>query len=191
MYCPLMQWPTQPTGPGFALSLASNQARRAAVSSTITGVCQMVHRGADHRRHAVVAMRDVETHSAEPVIHVRQQAEIAVLGDPARHVAQFLAHPRRIHVENDPRMVAGALGAGGESRHAAVLGRDDDVFLDHGGRSKAEHASRPAFNPIRTGASRILTGATHGRCRQILQSAPTCCRCPDEYTLQSGNITMS
>ena len=81
--------------------------------------------------HGIVAAGNVEADRSQPVIHVRQQAEVALPGDPARHVAQFFAGARRIHVENYRRERSRPIRAGGERPHAPVLCRDHDVLFEH------------------------------------------------------------
>jgi hypothetical protein len=61
----------------------------------------------------------IEAHVAELVVKVRKQAEIAVLGDPPGHVAQFLAHAAGVHVEDDCGPRPFAVRTRGEGRHAA------------------------------------------------------------------------
>src|ERR1019366_5384187 len=90
-----------------------------------------VHGGADQRRHGVGAPGNVEQHGAETVIHVRQDAEIAMAGDPARHVAQFLTRAWRIHVKDDRGEWARAVRAGDERWHDAVFRGDADVLFVH------------------------------------------------------------
>ncbi len=71
-------------------------------------------------------------HDAGAVIQVRQHHIIARGREPARHVAQFLADRRRVHVKDDDGKRAAALGMGDEGGGVAVLGGDFDLLVDHG-----------------------------------------------------------
>ena len=73
-----------------------------------------------------------ELHDARSVIEVRQHHVIARCAEPARHVAQFLADRRRVHVKEDDGMRPAALGMGDEGGGVAVFGRDFDLLVDHG-----------------------------------------------------------
>jgi len=64
----------------FVLGVEIGEQRGGIIGDALVG--QMVHRGTDHGRHPVVAARNVEMADPESGIHVRQHAEIAVLGDP-------------------------------------------------------------------------------------------------------------
>ena len=71
-------------------------------------------------------------HDAGTVIQIRQHHVITRSGQPARHVAQFLADRRRVHVEEDDGKRPAALGMSDESGGMAVLGRNFDLLVDHG-----------------------------------------------------------
>jgi hypothetical protein len=73
-----------------------------------------------------------QLHDARAVIQIGQHHVIARCAEPPRHVAQLLADRRRVHVKDDDREGAAALGVGDERRGLAVLGRNVDLLVDHG-----------------------------------------------------------
>ena len=73
-----------------------------------------------------------QLHHARAVIQVRQHHVIARGTEPARHVAQFLADRRRVHIKDDDGVRTAALGMGDERGGVAVLGRNFDLLVDHG-----------------------------------------------------------
>ena len=141
--------------PRFCLVLRVDKAEQARGVVHDLSVCQAVHRRAHALEHLVVAPVDVEAQRAEPVVHVRQHREIALLGDAPRHVAQFFADAGRIHVEDDPGVLARRIRAGHKARHLAVFGRDDDVLFDHGGGLRFRQSAAPSLARLRRPVTRF------------------------------------
>ena len=77
-----------------------------------------------------------------PVIQVRQQHVIADRAEPARHVAQFLADPRRVHQQQHRRIRLAALGMADEGLHRAILGRDVQRLFEHGASKRQMRRTR-------------------------------------------------
>src|SRR5207249_11640955 len=98
----------------------------------IRRIRQALDRASNHHGHCVVAAWNVEAERCETVMQVGQQTDIAVLRDPARHVAELLANAGRVHVENDAGKRARSLRTNGEARLATVLRLNHHVMFDHG-----------------------------------------------------------
>ena len=111
---PLMQCPTQPSGPGFTLSWPSRNPIIPAVGGGTPG-------GGRGRKAARVAAPNRGVGGAE----------VAVLRDALAHVAQLVAKARRIHVQDDRGVLTRCLGTRRERVLAPVFGVDDDVLFNH------------------------------------------------------------
>jgi hypothetical protein len=92
---------------------------------------QRVHRREHGRPHALGSAHEVKAERADPVVHVRQQAEIAAFGNAPRQVTQLLADAGRIHVEDNARKGARPVRADRETRDGAAPSSHLDVSLDH------------------------------------------------------------
>jgi hypothetical protein len=116
-------------GPDFVVGVEPGDHCRRVVGDQ--GVRDAVHGGPDHPGHRIVTPGNIEMDCSQSVIHVRQQAEISLLGDPPRHVAQFLPCARRVHVENDRWKGPGPIRTRRERGHPAMLRRNCHVLFVH------------------------------------------------------------
>ena len=109
-------------------------------------VGEALHRAPNDHRHGFVTPRNVEAKRSQPVVKIRQEAEIAVLRDASRLVAELLADPRRVHVKNDRRKLSRLIRTHGEARLTSVFRSHDDIVFDHriALAGLAPHSSRDA-----------------------------------------------
>src|SRR6185312_10187559 len=148
--------------PGLILRIEPSDHGGGIVGNQCIG--EAVHRCTNHCRHRVVATRDIKPYGPQPVVHIGQQAEVAVPRDAPRHVPQLFPYAGCIHVKDDRRERAGPLRARSKSRHPPVLGRNNDILFHHGYPSRSHaHNFQPARRWMQPCARTAIVNPSLGR----------------------------
>ena len=95
------------------------------------GIGEALHCAPNDYRHGLVTPRNVEAKHPQPIVKIGQEADVAVLRDASRLIAELLADSRRVHVKDDRRKLSMLVRTDGKARLAAVFRRHDDIVFDH------------------------------------------------------------